>query len=216
MDDGQWSLIMDTTAGANVRSLTQLQKVNESGEQSMLRQGTLSNLMGFMLKESAQIALHTKGTGASYQFNGAGAVGDTSVAVDTGTGTILAGDILTAANGTPADSNKYVVNGALSGGSLTIGKPGLRSSHVDNDAVTVGNNYTPNIALHKAAIELAIRPPALPPAEAAVDVIDVTDPLTGVTIQLALYAGYQKAMLEARCFYAAKVWKSDLVATLLG
>jgi hypothetical protein len=163
-----------------------------------------------MLKESAQVATHTKGTGASYQLNGAHSAGATSIAVDTGTGTIVAGDVVT------INSVKYVVTGALSSGSFTIGSPGLRAAGADNDAVSVGNNYAPNVALHKSSIELAIRPPALPPAEAAVDVMDVTDPLTGVTIQLALYAGYQKAMLEARCFYAAKVWKSDLVATLLG
>jgi hypothetical protein len=108
------------------------------------------------------------------------------------------------------------VNTALSGGVAIIGKPGLRASHIDNDAVTVGNNYTPNIALHRSAIELAIRPPALPPAEAAVDVMDVTDPLTGAHDPAGALRRLPEAMLEARCFYAAKVWKSELVATLLG
>jgi hypothetical protein len=214
MDDGQWSLVMDTTAGANLRSIPQLQKVNESGEANMLRQGTLSNLVGFMLKESAQISLHTKGTGSGYLLNDATpAIGDTTITADTGTGTVLGGDIVTFAGTT---DQKYVVNTALSGGSFTIGSPGMQDAETDNDAITVGNSYTPNIALHRSAIELAIRPPAQPPAEAAVDTMLVTDPLTGVTIELALYGGYQKAMLEARCFYAVKVWKPDMVATLLG
>jgi type II secretory pathway component PulJ len=91
MDDGQWSLVMDTTAGANVRSLTQLQKVNESGEQNMLRQGTLSNLMGFMLKESAQIAFAHQGHRRQLPVQRrSGAVGDTSINLDTGSGTVLA------------------------------------------------------------------------------------------------------------------------------
>lgn len=218
-NDGLWSLVMDTTAGANLRSLSQLQKVNEAGEANMLRQGTLSDLMGFMLKESAQVAQHVKGAGTGYDFVSAGeAIGQTTLTLEGGTVNstgFKAGDIITHAG----DSvNKYVVNTGLTAtsGDIVIGSPGLRIAGVDANEITIGNSYTPNVALHKSAIELAIRPPALPPAEAAVDVMDVTDPLTGITIQLALYAGYQKAMLEARCFYAAKVWKSDLLATLLG
>lgn len=219
LNDGQWSVVMDTTAGANLRSLTQLQKVNEAGESNMLRQGTLSDLMGFMLKESAQITSHTKGAGTGYDINnGSGeAVGQTSLTVDGGTVNstgIKAGDVVTLAG----DTNKYVVNTTLTAtsGELVINKPGLLIAGADTTEITVGNSYTPNIALHRSAIELAIRPPAQPPAEAALDTMLVTDPLTGITIELALYGGYQKAMLEARCFYAVKVWKSELLATLLG
>jgi hypothetical protein len=53
--------------------------------------------MGLAIHNSYPIAVHTKGGGTSYQLNlGAGyAVGSTSFALDTGSGTILAGDILT-------------------------------------------------------------------------------------------------------------------------
>jgi hypothetical protein len=215
--DGQLSLVMDTTAAANLMSLSALQKVNEAGSNELLRQGALGELMGFILKRSGQVGLHTKGTGASYQFNGAGAVGDTSINLDTGTGTIVAGDILTAANGTPADTNKYVVNTALSGGVAVIGGPGLRSSHVDNDAVTVGNNYTANVALHRNALELAIRPPAEPQGgDAADDKMIVQDPHSGLVFEVAAYKGYMKRMIEIRALYQWKAWKSDAIVLLLG
>jgi acyl-coenzyme A thioesterase PaaI-like protein len=51
--DGAVSLILDTTAGANLRSLAQLQKANEAGGTELLRQGTLLNLSNLYLKESA-------------------------------------------------------------------------------------------------------------------------------------------------------------------
>lgn len=219
LNDGQWSLVMDTTAGANLRSLTQLQKVNEGGETNLLRQGTLSDLMGFMLKESAQITQHAKGAGANYDFvSGGEAIGQTTLSLEGGTVNstgFIAGDIITHAG----DSvNKYVVNTGLTAtsGDIVIGSPGLRIAGVDANEITIGNSYTPNIAFHRSAIEVAIRPPAQPPAEAATDTMLVTDPITGITIELALYAGYQKSMLEARCFYAVKVWKTDMVATLIG
>ena len=211
--DGNVSLVVNTTAGANLRSLAQLQKANEAGGVELLRQGTLLDLQGFMLKESAQISAHTKGTGASYQLSAAGAVGDTTISVDTGSGTILAGDIVTFAG----TSDKYVVNSALSGGSFTIGGPGLIAAEADNDAVTVGNNYTPNVAFHRDAIELAIRPPAMPDGgDAAVDMMTVQDPFSGLVFELALYKGYMKSMIEVRCLTGVKVWKPDFVATLLG
>lgn len=210
--DGNVSLVMNTTACANLRSLAQLQKANEAGGSELLRQGTLLDLQGFMLKESAQISAHTKGTGTSYQLSAAGAVGDTTISVDTGSGTILAGDIVTFAG----TSDKYVVNSALSGGSFTIGGPGLVAAEADNDAVTVGNNYTPNVAFHRDAIELAIRPPAMPNGgDAATDMMTIQDPWSGLVFEIAMYKGYMKSMIEVRCLSGVKVWKPDFVATLV-
>ena len=211
--DGNVSLVMNTAAGAAMRKLTNLYKVNEAGGSDMLRQGVLLDLQGLMLRESAQISQVTKGTGASYLLNGALAVGATTITVDTGSNTILAGDIVTFAGTT----DKYVVNTALSGGSFTIGAPGSLAIEADNDAVTVGNNYTPNMAFHKSAIELAIRPPALPMGgDAAVDMMTIQDPFSGLVFEIAAYKGYQKAMFEVRCLYGSKAWKSQHIATVLG
>ena len=211
--DGGVSLVMNTAAGAAMRKLTNLYKVNEAGGSDMLRQGVLLDLQGLMLRESAQISQVTKGTGAGYLLNGALAVGATTITVDTGSNTILAGDIVTFAGTT----DKYVVNTALSGGSFTIGAPGSLAVEADNDAVTVGNSYTPNMAFHKSAIELAIRPPALPMGgDAAVDMMTIQDPFSGLVFEIAAYKGYQKAMFEVRCLYGSKAWKSQHIATVLG
>ncbi|MBT5467327.1 MAG: P22 coat - protein 5 family protein, partial [Candidatus Marinimicrobia bacterium] len=96
VDDNRLSLILNSNAGTNLRNLAVLQKANESGNDSLLRQGTLLDLQGAMVKESGQVVSHTKGTGASYIVNDASsAIGDTTIATDTGSGTILAGDIVT-------------------------------------------------------------------------------------------------------------------------
>lgn len=213
--DGQISLCLDTTSGANLRSLAQLQKVNEAGNDTLLRQGTLLNLQGMMLKESGQIGVVTAGTGSSYLVNNASnyAAGSTAIAVDTGSGTVLAGDILTFTG----DTNKYVNNTALSGGNLAIGTPGLRKALADNTAMTVGGNFTANIALHRQALEVAIRPPAMPNGgDAAVDSMLVADPWSGLAFEVAAYKGYMKAMFEVRCVAGYKAWKPDFIAVLLG
>jgi len=213
MNDGQASMVLNTVAGTNLRQLAQLQKANEAGGTDLLRQGVLLDLQGLMLRESAQVQSHTKGTGASYLLNdAASAVGDTSIAADGGSGTILAGDIITI-NG---DTNKYVVNTALSGGAFAIGAPGLRAAAADNAAITVGNSYTANVAFHRRALELAIRPLAEPPSSLASDTMTVSDAFSGLTFTVSVYPGYHKSMIEVSVAWGVKAWKPDFIATLLG
>lgn len=65
--------------------------------------------------------------------NAAGyAIGATDLAVDTGTGIIQAGEVLT------IGAYRYLVVGNLSGGIVKIGAPGLAAAVTDNTAVTVG------------------------------------------------------------------------------
>lgn len=212
--DNQVSLILNTLAGTNLRQLAQLQKANEAGGTDLLRQGTLLDLQGIMIKESAQVQSHTKGTGANYLLNDASAaIGDTSIAVDTGSGTVLAGDIITF-NG---DTNKYVVNTALAGGSLIIGATGLRTAVANDAAITVGNNYTANVAFHRRALELAVRAPAVPQGgDIADDAMTVQDPVSGLVFEVRVYKGYRKTMIEVAASWGVKAWKSDFIAVLAG
>ena len=215
--DSDRHLIINTTAGVKVRTLAQLTKANESGDTSLLRQGKLLDIHNFALRESAKVQLHTKGTGASYQLNGAHAVGVTSLAVDTGTGTIVAGDVLTIANGTPADANKYVVKTALSGGVVVINEPGLLCSHVDNDAITVGNNYTANSAFRRNAIVLGTRLRAIPEeGDLAIDRETITDPLTGISLELAIYPGFGMNTYLIAVAWGVSVLKPEHNSLLLG
>lgn len=212
--DNQVTLVINTAAGTKLRNLAQLQKVSEAGGSELLRQGVLLDLQNIMLKESAGIGLHTKGTGSGYLVNSASiTAGTTTIPADTGTGTLLAGDVVTFAADTV---NKYVVNTTLSGGSFALGAPGTRVSIADNNAITIGNNYTANVAFHKSAVEVVVRAPMSPPNEAAQDIMNVTDPWSGLTFQIASYGGYMKSMMEIRCLYDAVVWKPNHVATLLG
>lgn len=213
-NDGQVSLVMNTLAGTNLRQLAQLQQANTAGGTDLLRQGVLLDLQGLSIRESAQVGLHTKGTGTSYLLNDASsAVGDTVIAADGGSGTILAGDIVTFAG----TSTKYVVNSALSGGSFTIGGTGLTAAEADNDAITVGDSYTANIAFHRRALELAVRAPAVPQGgDTADDALTVQDPVSGLVFEVRVYKGYRKTMIEVAASWGVKAWKSDFIATLAG
>lgn len=219
--DGRVSLVLNTLAGTNLRNLAQLQKANESGGDSLLRQGVLLNLQGLMLRESAGIQSHTKGTVAAspdYLVNTTSPttlpVGTTVIPIDTGTGTIVAGDVISFASDA---ANKYVVTSALSGGNVTIGAPGLRVAVADGVVVAVDAAYTANIAFHQSALELAIRPPASPTGgDAAVDVMTVQDPYSGLVFEVSAYKGFKKAMFYVAATWGFKAWKSDAIAVLQG
>lgn len=219
--DGQVSMVMNTLAGTNLRNLSNLYQVNTNGNDSLLRQGVLQDISGIMLKESAGVASHTKGTlGGSPTSAVAGfAVGATDITLTAaGTGTIVAGDALSFA----ADSNVYVVKtgdtDVSDGGTVVLNAPGLRqATGAATRALSVAANYTANVAFHKSAIELALRPPAQPAGgDAAVDRMTVSDDKTGLVFEVAIYKGYGMQMVDITVFYKAKVWKPEFVATLLG
>ncbi len=209
------TLVINTTAGARLRTLAQLTKANEAADASLLRQGTLLDLHGFAIRESAQIPNHTKGTGASYLVNNSGgyAAGATTIAVDTGSGTILAGDVVTFGS----DTNKYVVTTALTGGSFVIAAPGLVAAVADNASVTVGNNYAGNVGFSRNAVVLAARLPALPDeGDIALMREVVTDDRSGLSFEVAAYPGYRMVVYEISLAWGVSIIKPEHTAILLG
>ena len=207
-------LVVGSAAMANLRGKQSvLFKVNEAGTSDFLRMGVLGEVMGLNIHNSYPITTHTKGTGTGYLLNGALAVGDTTVTVDTGSGTILAGDIVTFAG----TSDKYVVNTALASTTFAIGKPGSLAIEADNDAVTVGNNYTPNVAFHRNALHLITRAPAMPiGSDGADDAYMLTDPVSAISYEITVYRQYRQVTYEIGCAWGVKAVKSDFIATLIG
>jgi hypothetical protein len=209
-------MVLNTTAGAKIRSVqSTLFKANEAGSDSLLRTGTLGRVEGFDLHESGQIVSHTKGTGTSYVFNGSHAVGATTVVAKTGSGTVLAGDVLAFEDDT---TNAYVVNtGIAAPGSLVIGGPGLRQAQTDGKTITVGNNYLGNWAFDRNALHLLTRLPKMPDGgDGADDVYTITDPLSGISFQVALYRQYRQVVYEVAAAWGVKAAKSDFIVALLG
>jgi P22 coat protein - gene protein 5 len=214
--------VLGSAAIANLRGKQNvLFKVNEAGTDELLRRGVIGLLEGMDLHNSAAIQAVTKGTGASYTTDTAGyAVGATQIALITGTGTVLAGDTVTFAG----DTNKYsVVSGISAPGTITIGNPGLRVAiPTSATAVTVGNTATSNVAFSRSAIQLVTRPPASPigPDGKAMDMADdtmlVTDPVSGITFEIAMYRQFMQVAIQVRLAWGYQAIKSSHIALSLG
>jgi hypothetical protein len=210
------ALIIDTSAGANFRTNTQLTKANESGSIVTMRDGELLNLHGFSLHESAGVKRSTKGTASGFTTNTTGyAVGSTDINVITGTGQFKAGDVVTFAGQT----HKYVVAANQTGpGVLKLAAPGLQEPiPAAATAVTVGADFTPNVAFTQSSLIFCSRLPALPDGgDSAVDRTIITDPRSGISFEVAMYAQYRQMQYEISAAWGTKSVKSEHTALLLG
>lgn len=214
--DGRSSVVMNTAAGLNLRNLLGIKDARQSSDEDLFRRGILSDLGGYALRESAGVASHTKGTGSGYLVDlvAGYAVGDTTIHVDTGTGTILAGDVITFAG----DTNEYVVVSGFAGdgdGDITIGGPGLRQALANNTAMTIQNSYTANVAFHEDAAEIASRAPDLGQDKAIVQ-STITDEIGGLNYAWSIYPGEGMQLLRVQAFFGYKVWNQYLVNIIKG
>lgn len=211
-------LIIDTTAGANMIGLQS--RADIAGDITMQRQGIIQNVGGMQILESAEIQNHTAGTGASATTDNTGyAIGATVLTLaSAGTGTLLAGDVVTFAG----DTNQYVIvsgdTDVSDGGTITLAEPGLRvAMSAATKAITVTATSVRNMAFSPSAIVLAQRSPLLPDGgDSADDRMSITDPRSGLSFELSVYRQYRQVHYELASAWGVKNIKPEHTALLMG
>lgn len=215
-------LVLGTSGIANLRGKQSvLFKVNEAGSADLLRNGVVGRLEGFDVHNSAAVTAVAKGTGAGYTTNTAGyAVGATAITLIAGTGTVLAGDPISFAG----DANQYIAAAGVGApGVVTLAAPGLMQAiPAAATAVTVANVGTNNMAFSKSAIQLITRAPLMPvgpdgkPMDSADDVITVTDPISGISFDVAVYRQFMQLVYHVRLAWGCAAVKSNHIAISRG
>jgi hypothetical protein len=216
MDDLQ--MVMDTAAGAGLRKIPNLYKANEAGETSFLRQGVLSDLLGFEMRESVKgVARPVVGTTTATIDNAGYAIGATVLNLTSAAVDLKKGDVITIANDT---TGTYVVAADVSGtgGELRIAKPGLRqATGASARAITVLATGPRNVAFSRSALYLATRAPAVPEGgDMADDATVVTDPVSGLSFEVRVYRQYRQVHYEVAIAWGVANVKSEHSVILLG
>lgn len=216
------SLILDTTAGAALRTLLNVNSARVT-DAPVSEQGVIQRISDLSIRESAQVVTSTAGAMASATTTAAAfTVGQTVLPLATaGTGVVAAGDIITLAN----DTNQYVITSVsfaganpASGDSITIAAPGLRKAQgAATRAITVVAAAARNMAFSRNAIVLATRLPTRPAqGDLAIDVMTITDPRSGLSFEVSVYAGFRKVVYHISLAWGVKNIKPEHTALMLG
>lgn len=207
-------LVINSAAAATM--VGKQSAVDQAGTDVMQRQGVLLDIDGMLIRRSAQVKNHTAGTAASATTDASGyAIGATEITLaSAGTGTIVAGDAITFAG----DDTVYIVLSGdadvSDGGTITLVGGLKQAIPASATAITVVADSVRNIAFNAGAIEFAMR--ASDGDDAAVDMMMVQDPTSGLVFAIKEYRGYNKKMIDVSALWGKKVWQTEAVKALLG
>ncbi|SEP80303.1 P22 coat protein-gene protein 5 [Treponema bryantii] len=209
---GELQAILNTTSGRNLRNIEHLQKVNEAGTGDLLRRGILGDLFGFTIRESAGMR-HAKGTASGYLVNGGASEGATQVTMDTGEGTFKKGDLVKFGS----DTTLYAVAEDVATGGTTLKLQTALKADVANDAAITVQNYAPNSVFSRGSIIMASRVPFVPSkGDNALDRAIITDPLTGIPYELAVWGAPYQTTVTIGTAWGFKNIKPENSIALLG
>lgn len=210
-------LVINSAAAAKLQKLGIYQQAYAAGSDEERRSGLYKPQFGFQLRDSAGISQHTSGAAASYVTDTAAdqVAGTTTILTDTGTDSILAGDVFSIAD---HGGYQYVVSAACGGdatdGPLYINRPGLRAVATKNKAITFTGNYTPSFAFERSAVVGIMRPPLMP-ANPTVKTMVISDKF-GHSYLMVEIAQYGQIVWEMHLAYGFKVVQPEHVALILG
>lgn len=210
--------VLNFDAEANALALAQFSDAEKVGSSTVKIRGEIGEKYGIDWVADDGVTTHTAGTGTGYLVNnGAGyAAGIKTVTTDTGSGTVLAGDIITFAGHTQT----YAVVSSVGGGTVTsiTFEPGLAVAVADNVAITLKATHVVNLAFHRDAIAFANRPlvSAVGELELGSKIMSMTDPQTGLSLRLEISRQYKQTVWELDMLYGAKLVRAALATRIAG
>jgi hypothetical protein len=191
-----------------------LKKMLNAGDANAMRRGDIGFLYGFNVFRDDQRPTHTAGTGSGYLINNGGgyAAGVSTVTVDTGSGTIIVGDIVTFAGHT----DTYTVTSALSGNQFSF-SPALTTAVADNAAVTLKATHKVNIGGDATGFGLIMRIPDMDVLGRSMgEHAAFVDPDTGIPLMISRYPVYHAEQWEVSALWGAGVADPRKLARLAG
>lgn len=210
-------MVLDFDAEAAALALPDFQRVNEVGGTGPKIEGELGRKFGFDIYTDDAIATHTAGGAGTPLIDGTPAAGSTSVTVNGITGAFVEGDIFTIAG----DSQTYAVKAAtaLAGTAQTLTiAPKLAKAAANDAALTVKDDHKVNLAFHRDAFALAMRPLAGATASDGYgsQIVSMTDPVTGLSMRLEVSRQYKQVVYELDALWGVGLIRPELATRIAG
>lgn len=215
----QRRIVLDPDADANALGLRAFQDASFRGDTGGIGEGQIRRKLGFDFFMDQQVPTHTAGTAAGATTNNAGyAVGIKTVTLaSAGTGTILVGDIITFAG----DTQTYVVTAGdadVSNGGTVSFEPGLKVAiPTSNTAITVKASHVVNLAFHRDAFALAMRPLEDQQHPGLGSLIQsATDPVSGLSMRLEVRREHKRLRWSFDVLYGVAVVRPEFACRIAG
>jgi hypothetical protein len=217
MDDRR--LILDPDAEAVALGLRAFQDQSWRGDGEGIRNGQIGRKLGFDVFMDQLIPTHTSTplTAGAATVNGAHDVGDTTVSIAKATNTspLVRGDVISFAG----DDQTYVVTAdvTLAVGNTNVGiSPGLKVAKSGGEAVTLRDSHVVNLAFHRDAFALAIRPLEAPGNGLGNLIQSAVDPRTGLALRLEISREHKRTRYSFDILYGVKLVRAELATRLAG
>ncbi|MEQ8816556.1 MAG: P22 phage major capsid protein family protein [Thalassobaculum sp.] len=216
--------VLDFDAEANALALPQFSDAEKIGSAGVKIEGEIGRKFGIDWVADDGVPTHVAGTAAdtgSYTVSTAAAASAGAAAVqirtDTGTPTLVAGDVISFAG----HDQTYVVT---AGAGLTVGgvavaiAPALRADVADAAAVNVRASHVVNLAFHRDAFALAMRPLSAGMADLALGnrILAMTDAQTGLSLRLEVSRQYKQTVWEFDVLWGVKLVRPELAVRIAG
>ena len=204
------AVVLDSDAEGNALNNRAFQDSSWRGNDVGINRGDIGYKLGAAWHLDQNVPSHATAPPTSYLVNNASsAVGDTTVPVDGGSGTPVAGDIFTVAG----SSQQFVVS-SFASSTITFA-PALTVALADNAALTFAADHVVNLAFQKNAFGFAMAP--LMDARLNSDTMrQVTDDVSGLTMRIEVTRQEKQWKFDYDVLYGATLLRPELACRILG
>lgn len=206
-------------AEALALALAAFRDVSQSGKDTPVIDGQMGRFFGIDWNAEDDVPTHTAGTCTGLLVNnGAGyAIGSSTITTDTGSGTVLAGDIVTIAGHTQT----YAIVSSVGGGTVTsiVISPPLVAAIADNAAITLKATHVVNLVFQQDAFGFATRPLASSVVDNELTgsrMMTMTDEKSGLSIRLEVMRQYKQTVWDFDILWGSALVRPELCVRIAG
>ena len=217
-------LVIDPDAEENAINLSSFADASFADDDSVITDGQIGRKVGFDFVMDQQVPSHTAGslTGdPTVSGSHTAGIGAKSITIATDSGDAVSlnqGDIVTFAG----DTQTYAATADLSLGASASGElkiePGLQVDLSGGEALSLdeGSDHVVNLAFHRDAFGLAVRPLADVVEDEIAVVRTMTDPLTGIPLRLEVKREHKRTQWSFDVLYGTQSIDPRLAVRLKG